>query len=168
MERRLGKLVMQIPQSLYRQTSLLGRAYWTDKVQSIQNIVVLWKLRAYLTSKLLFMVYNSLILPYFTFCNLILSNALESRLYKVVVLQMEAIRIIGKADYLAHTDPLFIKFGLLKIDDIGQQQISIFVYEFIKKLLPANFANYFCPKPTFILTSQGNLLVSIFHVLELM
>ena len=71
----------------------------------LKNIGVLWKLKAYLTSKLLLMVYNSLILPYFTYCNLKWSNVFESRLDKLVVLQKKDIRIIGKAEYLAHADP---------------------------------------------------------------
>ena len=107
-----------------------------------QSNGVLWKLKAYLTSKLLFMVYNSLIIPYFTYYNLIWSNAFASRLNKLVVLQKKATSIIGKAEYLAHTDPLLKQFGLLKIDDIGQQQICVFVYKFIRQELPANFANY--------------------------
>ena len=91
------------------------------------------------------MVYNSLILPYLTYCNLIWSNAFESRLNKLVVLQKKAIRIIGKAEYLAHADLLFKQFWLLQINDIGQQQISVFVYKFIRKELPPNFANFFFP-----------------------
>ena len=66
-------------------------------------------------------------------------------LNKVVVLQKKAIRIIGKVEYLAHADPVFKQFWLLKINDIGQQQISVFVYKFIRKELPPNFANFFCP-----------------------
>ena len=101
----------------------------------------MWKLKPYLTSKLLLTVYNSLILPYFIYYNLIWSNAFESKLNKLVIVQKKAIRIIGKAEYLDHTDSLFKQFGLLKIDDIDQQHISVFVYTFIRKELPANFAN---------------------------
>ena len=66
------------------------------------------------------MAYNSLILPYFTYCNWIRSNAYESRLNKLVVLQKKIIRIIGKAEYFAHADLLHKQFWLLQIDDIGQ------------------------------------------------
>ena len=109
-----------------------------------KSIGVLNRLKHLLTSKLLLMVYNSLILPYLTYCNLIWSNAYESRLIKIKVMQRKAIRIIVKAEYLAHADPLFKKLRLLKISDIGQQQISIFIYKFLKNDLPANFQNYFC------------------------
>ena len=64
------------------------------------------------------MVFNSLILPYFTYSNLIWSNAFESRLIwsnafesrpnKLVVLHEKAIRIIGKAEFLADAD-LYLK-----------------------------------------------------------
>ena len=60
------------------------------------------------------MVYNSLIM----------NHTFESRFNKLVILQKKVIRIIGKAEYLAHTDPVLKQFGLPKIDDIGQQQVT--------------------------------------------
>ena len=65
--------------------------YWEEHIKQIRskvskNIGILWKLKAYLTSKLLFMVYNSLILPYITYCNLIWSSANESKLDMLVAL----------------------------------------------------------------------------------
>ena len=78
------------------------------------------------------------------------------RLEKLLILQKMAVRIISKAEFLAHadpliskaeflvhTDPLFNKFGLLQITDIGNLQISIFVYTFLKLDLPKSFNEYF-------------------------
>ena len=109
-------------------------------------IGVLWKLKPFLTCNLLLLVYNTLILPYFTYCNLIWSNACDIRLNKLHSLQKRAVRIIDKADYLAHTNPIFKNLGLLKFVDIGKLQISIFVYKFLKLELPETFSDYFCLK----------------------
>ena len=90
------------------------------------------------------MVYNSLVLPNLTYCNLIWSNACESRINKIIGLQKKSIRIISKTTYLAHTNPLFKKLGLLKMCDIPCHQILILMYKFSRSLLPENFVNYFC------------------------
>ena len=52
-------------------------------------------------------------------------------------------RIIDKVEYLAHVNPIFKKLHLLKLSDICQQQIMVFVYKFTHNLLPINFSNYF-------------------------
>ena len=65
-------------------------------------------------------------------------------LYRLVVLQNTAVRIIDKAEYLAHVNPIFKKLHLLKLSDICQQQIMVFVCKSTHNLLPTNFSNYFC------------------------
>ena len=107
------------------------------------SIGVLWKLKPFLTCKLLLQIYKSLKLPYFSYYNLIWHTASAKRIEKLLILPKKAVRIISKAEFLAHTDPiiskaeflahtdsLFNKFGLIKITDIGNLQISIFVYKF--------------------------------------
>ena len=116
---------------------------------------------------------NSLIFPYFSYCNLIWSTANAKRLDKLFILQNKAVRIISKtdflantdpiisktdflahtdpiiskADFLAHTDPIFNKFGLLKITDVGKLQISIYIFKFFKHDLPESFKEYFSLNP---------------------
>ena len=55
----------------------------------------------------------------------------------------EAVRMTSMADFLAQTDPIFNKFGLLKITDIGNLQISIFIFKFLKHDLPKASMNIF-------------------------
>ena len=108
-----------------------------------KSIGVLWKVKPFLTCKLLLQVCKSLILSYFSYCNLIWHTASAKRLEKLLILQKKAVRIISKAEFLAQTDPLFNKFGLLKINDIGNLKISIFVYTFLKHDLSKSFNEYF-------------------------
>jgi hypothetical protein len=50
---------------------------------------------------------------------------------------------VSKSSYLAHTEPIFKTFGLLKIQDIRYFQISVFMFRFTSGSLPLRFQNYF-------------------------
>ena len=55
-------------------------------------------------------------------------------MYKSV--QNSAIRILADANYNAHTDPLFKKFNILKVEDIFMYQSGVYGWRFINKELP--------------------------------
>jgi len=56
---------------------------------------------------------------------------------KLLVLQKRAVRIVDTANYYrCHTDPLYIKFKLLKVFDVYFLSCSLFVYKFKFNLLP--------------------------------
>ena len=121
---------------------------WEEHIKQVsakvsKNIGAHWKLKPFLTCKLLLQVYNSLIFTHFSLCNLISYTASTKRLDKLFIVPKKADRIISKADFLAHTDPKLNKFDLLKITDIGNLQISIFIFKFLKHDLPENFDEYF-------------------------
>ena len=68
-------------------------------------------------------IYNSLILPHLNYC--ILAWGYDSkRIYK---LEKKAIRIISKNMFYSHSDPIFKKLEIMKIDDIHYlQQIKLY------------------------------------------
>ena len=45
------------------------------------------------------------------------------------MLQKRAVRILAGAGFLAHTEPIFRKLGLLKLEDIFKHQALTFVYK---------------------------------------
>jgi len=50
---------------------------------------------------------------------------------------------IAKADFLAHSTPLFKKHHVLKITDISQFQTAMFMLKFTSFKLPSIFNSYF-------------------------
>ena len=85
--------------------------------------------------------------------------------HRLVVLQNKAVRIIVKAEYLAHVNPIYKKLHLLKLNDICQQKIMVFVYKSTNNLLPINFSNYFCAaKDIHTHTLQDTPLISTFRL----
>ena len=91
-------------------------------------------------------LYFSFIYPYFTYCKHVWgSSACDTHLHPLVILQKRCVRIITRSKYMDHTDPLFAKLGLLKIDDINMYVISKFMYKWYHDDLPPIFQNMFIP-----------------------
>ena len=89
------------------------------------------------------MVYNSLVLPYLSYCNLVWACNSENKLNSLTVLQKRAVRNIVKADYRAHSSPLLKKLELLKVTDIHCFQTAFFMFKFSQFQLPCKFNDYF-------------------------
>ena len=71
-------------------------------------------------------LYFSLIQPLLTYDILAWGNANTSIIHKTTMMQKRAIRVINKATYNAHTDPLYKKSGILKINDQYELQAILF------------------------------------------
>ena len=59
------------------------------------------------------------------------------------MLQKKAVRIITNSDYNAHSKPLFFTQRILNVFDIYKYQVSVFMFKYVKGLLPSNFNTYF-------------------------
>ena len=79
-----------------------------------QTIGVINKLKLVLPQNILITLYNSLILSHLNYCTL--AWGYEHK--RISKLQKKAIRIIHKAKYHSHTDPLFKQINTLKFKDI--------------------------------------------------
>ena len=77
--------------------------------------------------------------------SLLWANTYSSCLNKLRILQKKAIRIITQSHYLAHTDPLFSKLKLLKLDDLYKHQLGIYMYKSTKGLLPDSMSSMVIP-----------------------
>ena len=120
---------------------------WSNHINYIltpisRNVGVLHKLKYYLSNKILFMLYNTLILPYISYCNIIWANS-KTNTQPLLLLQKKAIRICSDAGYRDHSDPLFARFKSLKINDIHFLQIALFMFRYNTDLLPMSFNNMF-------------------------
>jgi hypothetical protein len=90
-----------------KQTRFLGlyideNLNWREHIQQIttevaKHIGIIYKLKYCVPRCILLTLYNSLILPYFTYCNKMWITASHNRLYKLINLQKRAVRIIAKS-----------------------------------------------------------------------
>ena len=124
------------------------RLSWDKHIQQVasklsKNIGILAKLKYTVPQKVLCMVYNSLVLPYLSYCNLVWACNSTNKLNSIIVLQKRAVRNIAKAESCAHSSPLFKKLDLLKVSDICCFQTALFMFKFSQFQLPCKFNDYF-------------------------
>ena len=83
-----------------------------------KSIGIFYKTRSQLSEQLLTMLYYSLIYPYLLYANAVWGGTFPTLLEPLVLLQKRIIRLITNEEYLAHTNPLFLKTNILKISEI--------------------------------------------------
>ena len=111
--------------------------------QIAKGIGILYRSKHILPPKSLLMLYNTLILPYISYCNIIWGNCGITKLNSIFLLQKKAVRICTNSSYITHTNPLFHKLNVLKISDINILQTGTFMFKYINNLLPEVFSNLF-------------------------
>ena len=108
-------------------------------------------------------LYYALIHPHLMYGITLWGGANSSIINKTITLQKKAIRIISKASYNSHTEPLFKENNILKLKDLYEQQIAIFMHNWENNKLPTSFKNSFtqnCQINPTITTRQSNM----FHI----
>ena len=121
---------------------------WDQHIQNISSqiakgIGILCKTKDIILNSALLTLYNTLILPYITYCNIIWGNCSISKINQIYRLQKKAVRICTNSSYLAHTNPLFRQLKILKVHDINILQTSIFMFKYTKNVLPPIFNDLF-------------------------
>lgn len=89
------------------------------------------------------MLYNSLILPYISYCNIIWGFCKQHLLNRIFLLQKRAVRIICHKPFLSPSRPLFLKLNILPISLLHDFQLCVFMYSYYHNLLPEIFCNIF-------------------------
>ena len=120
---------------------------WSDHVNHIatpisRNIGILYKVKSFVSDKVLLMLYNTLILPYISYCNILWATS-KSLTDNILLLQKKAVRICTGSGFLEHADPLFLKLKCLKVDDIHFLQTALFMFRSKQDLLPVSFSTMF-------------------------
>ena len=117
---------------------------WKDHTQKIagkisMSVGTLKRLKRFLPEDILKTIYNALILPHLNLGILLWGHNCD-RIFK---LQKWAVRAITSSKYNAHTNPLFQKLKLLKVEDIKNLSYLKFHYKYTKNELPKYFNNMF-------------------------
>ena len=104
---------------------------------------MLFRARSCLSSKTLRTIYNALIYPYLTYCNIIWGSNYISRLDRIYKIQKKVIRIMTFSKYRQESKPLFLSLGLLNIYEINRYQLAIFMHSYSNGSLPLGFKKLF-------------------------
>ena len=131
-------------QRLYQHNQLrLIETYSLYILNKINKNLVIRKLSSILPCNILYTLYNTLIHPYFSYCNIVWGSQLTSKLDELFRIQKKAIRIITKKNWNEHTSSLFKLTNILKLCDLNKYQVACFVYKCIHNNLPSRFCSYF-------------------------
>ena len=79
---------------------------------------VLSRLKNSLPCSILYTIYQSLFIPVITYGISAWGNSVGKEIKRLKEIQKKTIRLICKAKYNSHTDPIFIKLRTLKLDDL--------------------------------------------------
>ena len=121
---------------------------WSKHTTNVTNTLskycgILYRLKDILPQKTLFSLYNTLVLPHLTYCNLIWADSNNSNLNSIHIKQKRIMRICSNSHWLEHTPPLFKNFNTLTIYDIHNLTLGSFMYNFVSNNLPNVFNDYF-------------------------
>ena len=104
-----------------------------------RSIGILYRLRNVYPESVLITIYNTLILPHFHYCLLLWGSVVKEN-HSLHLLQRKALRIITNSDYLAHTEPLYMRLRVLKISDMFSVALWKFYYKLMNNKLPEYFS----------------------------
>ena len=112
----------------------------TDKIANklVKYLGILNRLKRYLPLHVMKMLYFSLVQSNLNYA--ILAWGYESN--RLEKLQKRFIRIISCSSYNAHTEPLFKKLELLKLEDLFNVNVMKFYYKYCHESLPSYFYSF--------------------------
>ena len=135
---------------------------WHKHITKITNQIsrslgIIKKFRSILPSNILFSLYNTLILPYISYCNVAWANTnhtLEenqcpwtstktTKIDNLFIIQKKTLRACTNSHFLSHTKNIFHDLNTLNIFDLNKLQTALFMYRYEEKTLPKSFAGFF-------------------------
>ncbi len=132
-----GILIHRVTQFNFLGIVINEKLTWEDHINKIANkisksIGILNNLKNILPEKTKVLIYNSLVLSHLNFGVLLWGRNCD----RILKLQKKAVRIIKLEKYNAHTEPLFKKLSLLRIEHILHLQELKLYYKYRNNLLP--------------------------------
>ena len=88
-------------------------------------------------------LYYSLIHPYLSYGNILWGNTYPTHVKKLAISQKKAIRAMTKSKYNEHTAPLFQDMNILKLQDLHDLQLCVFMYDFVNGNVPGPLKRLF-------------------------
>ena len=99
------------------------------------------KVRPFLNTDSLHTLYNTLVLPYLSYCTIVWGDKNNANLDSLFLTQKKIIRTCTNSLWLAHTTPLFLSMKKFKIHDIYTYQLACHMFRYHNDLLPSDLPN---------------------------
>ena len=125
---------------------------WTDHINKVKTKVsqllgVVGRASSVLGESSLRTLYNGVVLPHLQYCLIVWGDFAGGRNKTLagclLKYQKKFLGMIAKTKGKYHSDPLFAKYGILKVDDIYRQQLRLYAWQFWNGCLPDGQASMF-------------------------
>jgi len=100
--------------------------YITGKIA--RNTGIFNRIKNFLPLKSRINFYYSFVYPYLSYGVIVWGATSHNHLNNLIIQQKRFVRLLADSTYLAHTNPLFSKFKLLKFIDIFKYSVSIYMF----------------------------------------
>ena len=142
-----GIAIDQVEYSKFLGVYLDSKMNWKKHIEHIKlkisrGLGVMSRVRKILPLNVMTMLYHTLIYPYLVYCNICWGSAKTSNISKIAVLQKRAVRLCSGSGYMTPSNPVFVRLNLLKLADIHNLQIAIFMFKLKFRQLPTSFHHY--------------------------
>ena len=100
--------------------------YISEKIS--KSIGIMFKLSKIFPASIMKSLYFSFVYSYLVYCNCVWGGTFPTHLAGLNVLHKRVIRLISNSAYLAHTNNIFYRLNLLKLPEIHELRIIMYVY----------------------------------------
>jgi len=143
-----GKEIDRVKSTKFLGVIIDSKLNWYDQISRVsdklsKSLAIMYKARTLLNKNALITIYNSLFLPYLTYCCEIWANTYKTKLQGLFIKQKRAIRIICNVGYYDHTNGLFLQCNMLKFFEIVTLKTASIMYNAYRNKLPCNVQSYF-------------------------
>ena len=138
------------------------RLNWKEHISLICSklskcIAIIYKAKQLLDKESLVMLYDSLFVPYLTYCSEIWGNTYKTNINCVYLLQKKVLRIVCNVDYRYHS--------ILKLFDSIELKTAMLMYKANKKMLPQNIQRLFSvDEVTYYNTRQLTNMKQVYNI----
>ena len=116
-------------------SNLSWKAHITELARKLSRFVGLfYKIRHYASLDILKLLYHGIFYPFLMYGIHARGLTFDSYLERIYILQKKVLKSVTFSDMMAHSKPLFHDLQLLKLNDIHNLHISLFVYECVNGL----------------------------------
>ena len=138
-----NKIIDRVYESKFLRVYIDSRINWKYHIDKTRcklskSLSILYKASTVLDSHNLYIIYCSIMMPYFSYCSEMWGGTYDSNIKALILLQKRAIHVVCKCSKYDHTNILFSKLSTLKLKDIIKYKTGIVMYKAYHNFLPDN------------------------------
>ena len=143
-----NETVEQVQEFKYLGLIIDNKLNWSSHIKLLatklsRTLGLLYKVRHFLDKKSLLLILNSMFLSHLQYGIICWGRCNQTAMKTISTLLNKVLRCINFSNFHDSSTPLYIKYNLLKVEDIFKLEVIKFMYKWSKGNLPPTFNNYF-------------------------